>query len=420
MSEELLYYIWQQKLFNTHRLKTTQGEDLSIIHCGIRNHDAGPDFTQAKIRINGDLLAGNVEIHVRSSDWKKHKHQSDRAYSNVILHVVYDDEMKSDSACTLPTLELKDKIELQFLSRYRQLMASSSWIPCESQIARVDEFIIKSGLHRILIERLEQKTGDIIGRFRQNKNNWEETFYQITARNFGLKINADTFDLLAKSLPLGIIARHKNSLAQIEALVFGQAGMLHKTFNDDYPRSLKKEYLFLKKKYNLEPLQPHLWKFMRLRPPGFPTIRLAQFSMLLHSSTHLFSKMLDAESARQIAGLFRCEPSSYWLNHYRFDTASKNIRKPVGEDFIQTLIINAVIPMMFIYGKSKGNSVIQDKALNFLEQLSSEKNAIISKWRSLGIKSGSAFESQALLQLKNQYCSHKRCLDCFVGNQILR
>lgn len=419
MSEDLLHYIWQQKFFNTIDLETTDGECLSIVHSGIHNSDAGPDFTQAKVRINEDLLAGNVEIHVNSSDWKKHKHQNDNAYSNVILHVVYNDDAKNLSP-GFPTLELKDKIDRQFFSRYQALMLSQSWIPCESQISTVDDFFIKNGLHRLVIERLEHKTFDILERFAHNKNGWEETFYQITARNFGLKVNADTFDALAKSLPLKIIAKQKNSLLQIEALLFGQAGMLERSFKDNYPNSLKKEYHFLQKKYSLHPMQTHLWKFMRLRPSGFPTLRLAQFSMLLFKSAHLFSRVLETESVRQIAELFQIEPSEYWLIHYRFDTDSKIRKKTLGQDFINTIIINAVIPVMFIYGKTKGNQSIQEKALSFLEQLPSEKNSIISKWQNLGIQSDSAYYSQALLQLKNNYCSHKRCLHCFVGNKLLR
>lgn len=419
MSEELLHYIWQQKLFSAVNLETTGGEKLSITHSGIRNRDAGPDFTQAKIRINGDLLAGNVEIHVNASDWEKHRHQDDKAYSNVILHVVYNNDAEIRFPA-LPTLELKDKIDNQFLHRYGKLMLSQTWIPCEAQIHEVDEFIIGSGTHRLIVERLEQKTRDILERLAVNKNSWEETFYQITARNFGLKVNADAFDTLAKTLPLKIIARHKSSLPQIEALLFGQSGMLERNFKDDYPNALKKEFRFLQGKYGLQPMQAHLWKFMRLRPPGFPTVRLAQFSMLLFQSAHLFSRIVEAKSVSEIALLFQTEPSDYWIKHYRFDAVSRAAKKSLGKDFVNTIIINAVIPVMFIYGKIKGNQSLQDKAISFLEQLPSEKNAIIGRWKNLGIRSESAYASQALLQLKNNYCSHKKCLHCFVGNKLLR
>lgn len=419
MSEELLHYIWQQKLFNATHLTTTAGEPLAVLHSGIRNADAGPDFTQARIRIGDDLLAGSIEIHVHASDWNKHNHQHDQAYSTVILHVVYEDDQKA-GALSLPTLELKNKIDPQFFSRYRQLMSSTSWIPCQPQIKQLTGLFIASGLHRILIERLEQKTNMIFERLSQNKGSWEETFYQITARNFGLKVNADTFERLAQSLPLKIIARHKNSLLHIEALMFGQAGMLGKRFKDAYPNVLRQEYAFLRKKYALQPLEPHLWKFMRLRPPAFPTVRLAQFSVLLFSASHLFAKMLEAQNVKQLAALFQAEPSAYWENHYRFDAASKSMKKPLGTDFINALLINAVVPVMFIYGKTKDNTMIQDRALNFLEQLPAEKNSIIARWKTLGISSRTAYDSQALLQLKNHYCSHKKCLKCYIGNKLLR
>ena len=419
MSEDLLYYIWQKKLFNTADLKTTGGEPISIAHSGIRNDDSGPDFTHSKIRINGDLLAGNVEIHVKSSDWEKHRHHHDKAYSNVILHVVYQDDAKHLSPA-LPTLELIDKIDERFINRYRLLMDSAAWIPCESHIKQIDEFTISSGLHRMLIERLEQKTSAILERLAKNKNSWEETFYQLTARNFGLKANADTFEALAKSLPLKIIAKHKNSLPQIEALLFGQAGMLDAAFNDEYPNALKKEYQFLRQKYNLNPLQVHLWKFMRLRPASFPTVRIAQFAMLLYQATHLFSKMLEAENIKRLSLLFQPTPSDYWLTRYRFDIPSISKKKPLGDDFINTLIINAAIPVMFVYGKSHDNIVMQDKVLGFLEQLPSEKNKIISGWKNMGVSSRSAYDSQALLQLKNMYCDLKKCLHCHIGSKILR
>ncbi|HXH18652.1 MAG TPA: DUF2851 family protein [Chitinophagales bacterium] len=420
MSEELLYYIWQHRLFDNDGLLTTSGESVTVVHPGIRNPDSGPDFTQAKVRINDDLLAGNIEIHVKTSDWNRHKHQLDRSYSNVILHVVFHDDVKKSLPAAFPTLELKDKMNPQVLSRYRQLMNSSSWIPCEPQIGQVSSLYVTSGLQRILVERLEQKTKEVLELYHQNKNSWEATLYQITARNFGLKANADVFERLARTLPLSIIAKHKNSLLQIESLVFGQAGMLERAFREDYPNLLKKEYQFLRKKYSLQPLQVHLWKFMRLRPPSFPTVRLAQFSRLLYNSTHLFSKMLEAVNAKQIAGLFQSEPSDYWLNHYRFDVASVKREKKPGEDFIHTLIINAVVPVMFIYGKSKGDRVLQEKALALLEQLPCEKNSVIAKWQSIGIRPRSAFDSQALLQLKKKYCSEKKCLHCFIGNKLLR
>lgn len=417
MNEDLLYYIWQQKLFDHTELRSTEGEALTIVHPGVRNHDSGPDFTQARVRVDDDLLVGNVEIHVNASDWKKHRHHIDKAYSNVVLHVVYQNDTQNGS---FPTLELREKINTELLHRYNQLMLSRSWIPCEKQIGQLDALFIKSGLHRLLIERMEQKTHDIAERHVKNRNSWEETCYQTTAKYFGLKANAIAFELLAQSLPLRVIAKHKNSLLQIEALLFGQAGFLQDDFKDDYPNQLKKEYQFLQKKYELKPLEAHLWKFMRMRPAAFPTIRIAQFAKLLYRSSHLFSKLMESKNIKQIMELLEAEPSEYWLTHYRFDAPSVNKKKLPGSDFLHTIIINAFVPLLFIYGKSKGDVGCQDKALSLLEELPAEENSIIERWKSLGIACNSAYESQALLQLKNGSCSHKQCLKCYVGNRLLK
>lgn len=417
MNEDLLYYIWQQRLFSHADLRSTAGETLAILHPGMRNRDAGPDFTQARVRISEDVLAGNVELHTRSSDWEKHKHQNDKAYSNVILHVVYEHDAPDGA---LPVLELKNRIDPKLFARYQALMASALWIPCEKYIGNCDALYIKSGLHRLLIERMEKKIPEIATLHVHNKNSWEETFYQATARNFGLKINADAFELLAKSLPLRIIAKHKNNLPQIEALLFGQAGFLEKEYRDDYPNQLKKEYVFLRKKYELQPLEMRLWKFLRLRPPGFPTVRIAQFAQLLHRSAHVFSKVMAANNAGDIMRLFEAEPSQYWLTHYTFDVLSSKKKKMPGKDFLRGLAINAVVPVMFCYGKSKGDAAMQEKALSILEHLPAEKNSIIIRWERAGVKCHTASESQALLQLKNAYCSQKQCLKCHIGNRLLK
>ncbi len=419
LNEELLSYIWQHRLYSFSELKTNTGETVEVVHCGLRNRDAGPDFSQAKIRLNGDLLAGNVELHLRSSDWFKHQHQRDKAYSNLILHVVFEDDSKIPVSNAFPTLELKDKIEPDFMKRYQQLMSNGSWIPCENQLHAVDEFVIKNGLHRLVAERLERKTEAIREVLAQTKNSWEETCYRLTARNFGLKINAEPFERLARSLPLNIIAKHKNNLFQLEALLFGQAGMLESDFTDEYPNQLKKEFGYLQKKYSLTPLPLHVWKFLRLRPPGFPTLRIAQFAALLFQSSHLFSKMLEAKDASEMAKLFQSEPSAYWQTHYLFDKPSAKRSKKVGNDFLHLLMINAVAPMLFLFGKTKGDVSVQEKAITLLEHTPYENNAITRKWKSAGVKADSAYESQALLQLKNEYCAGKKCLQCHIGNKVL-
>lgn len=423
MNEEFLYYIWQFRLFNNKSLLTTDNEPLTIIHPGHRNYHAGPDFSEAKIKIGSTIWAGNVEIHTKSSDWVRHNHQKDKAYSNIILHVVYEDDAQvnlSESQAKLSTLELRDCIKPNLFRTYSALIDNANWIPCEKQIQQVDDFKFKTSLHRLLVERLEKKTGEIASVLSQNKNNWEETFYQITAKNFGLKINVTPFELLAKSLPLKVIAKHKNNLSQIEALIFGQAGFLLSSFKDAYPNQLKKEYAFLQKKYGLEPIGVHLWKFLRLRPASFPTIRLAQFSRLLFQSTHLFSKILSANQVAELVSLFRVETSAYWKDHYRFDMLSENRQKRFGMNAINILIINSIIPTLFHYGTNKNDHSFKDKAFRFLEQLPAEKNAIITTWGEVRYRAQNAFESQALIELKNTYCEHKKCLNCAIGHEIIK
>ena len=432
MQEEFLWYIWKFRLFDSNDLKTTDGEPVQILKVGEHNSDSGPDFFNARIKIGNTTWAGNVEIHVNSSDWKKHSHQKDKAYDNIILHVVHEADVKihRGNGELIPALELKNRIPQNVYGKYLQFKSSKDWIPCEKQIASVDKFILNNWLDRLLVERLERKSKTITDSLKQNKNNLEETFYQMLARNFGQKINSEPFELLAKQLPISVLAKHKNNLVQIESLLFGTAGMLEKEFKEDYPKELKKEYKFLKSKFKLRSMDSFLWKFMRLHPPNFPTIRISQFANLIYKSSHLFSKILEANSVKQIISLLETETSEYWQMHYRFGKQSplssgrgswgEAKRKRLGSDTINTIIINTIVPFMFVYGKEKGEEKFCDKALAFLEKLEAENNFIILKWKSMGVPAKSSYETQALLQLKNEYCSKKRCLECSVGNTLLK
>jgi len=443
MTEEFLWHIWKFRLFDNRDLRTTSGEEVKILKVGEHHADSGPDFFNARIKIGGTEWAGNVEIHANASDWHKHKHTTDKAYDNIILHVVHeaDEKLFRKSGEEIPTLELKDKIPQNIYGKYLQFKSSKDWIPCEKQFASVDKFTLNNWLDRLLVERLERKSKAITDSLNQNKNNWEETFYQMLARNFGQKINSEPFELLAKSLPVSFLARHKNNLMQIESLLFGTAGMLEKDFKEDYPNELKKEFKFLKSKFKLKPMDSSLWKFMRLHPPNFPTIRISQFANSIYKSSHLFSKTLEATSVKQIINLLNTETSEYWQTHYRFDTSPLRRspldspespfgptpllkergakRKRLGSDSINTIIINTIVPFLFVYGKEKGEEKFCDNALLFLEKLSPENNSIISKWKSIGVSSKSSYETQALLQLKNEYCSKKRCLECSIGAKLL-
>jgi len=415
-----LYYIWKYKLFKNQDLKTQNKEKLEILNLGIHNFDAGPDFFNARIKINDTIWAGNVEIHINSSDWYKHNHHLDKAYDNVILQVVLknDKDVCRTNGQTIPTLTIEFDKEL--LKNYESLIKNESWISCQNNIRKVDSFNIHNWIEKLAIERLEDKSERIYKLLEQTNNSWEKTFYIQLASNFGFKLNSMPFELLAKSLPLSYLAKHKDNLFQIESLLFGQAGFFENKSGDEYFNNLKNEYKYLQKKFKVKPIENHLWKFLRSRPGNFPTIRIAQFSKLIYSSTSLFSKILEIKTLKDFYNLFIVNPSDYWENHYIFNKDSVKKRKSLGKSAVDIILINTIIPFLFIYGDSKGRPVLKTRAVEFLEKMKPEKNAIIRKWDELGIESENAFHSQALIQLKNKYCNHKKCLNCQIGNYLIR
>jgi len=422
-TEDFLHYVWKFKLFNMRELQTTQGENIEILSAGLHNFNSGADFQNARLRIGDTLWAGNVEIHLSSADWHKHKHTNDDAYKNVILHVVYkhNEEIITPDGKPLATLELQNRIPPDLYLRYHELTyGNQQIIPCEGSIKTVKPLSIQNWLTRVLVERLQKKSEAVISTLQLNRGDWEETFYQFLAANFGFKVNALPFELLAKSLPQNILAKHKNSALQIEALIFGQAGLLNDEFTDGYPQKLKAEYGFLQKKYALQPIEKHLWKFMRLRPQNFPTIRLAQFTALVLQANHLFSKILETQSIPDLRKLFsNIVVNEYWISHYRFDAESKPAVKTFGDASVDLLLLNTVSVFLYSYGSYHGQQQYTDRSLQLLEDLPVEHNNIVDDFKDLGIKAKSAFESQALLELRNSYCNHKKCLQCGVGNQIL-
>ncbi|MCG6185992.1 DUF2851 family protein [Maribellus maritimus] len=422
MSEEFLHYVWEQHLFNSRPLATTSNQSFEILDTGKRNSDSGPDFFNAKIRINGTLWAGNIEIHKKSSDWFLHNHQSDKAYDNVILHVVeeHDKPVFRTSGEEIPSFEIKYPEHLK--TNYQKLLDAKTWIACEEQFHKINPVILQLGFNRLMIERLENKTGEIMQRLEQNNNNWNETFYQGLTRMFGFKVNNLPFELLAKSLPISTLAKHKSNLFQLEALLFGNSGLLNQQLlGDDYYLKLREEFSFLYQKYKLVPIEGHLWKFMRLRPVNFPTVRISQLAALIHRSQSLFSKIIEIDSLEKLKELFDVQASEYWNSHYNFNKESqKNTTKRLGESAVNILIINVVIPFLFVYGETQNKTQLKNRALDFLEQLPPEKNSITTKWEKLGIESRSAFESQALIQLKNIHCEKKNCLNCQIGVKLVK
>lgn len=422
MREDFLHFVWRLRRFRLHHLQTTSGAEVEIIDPGRINTDAGPDFLDARIRIGGTLWAGNVEMHLRSSEWFTHRHQEDPKYDNVILHVVIEEDKMvchSDGE-PIPCLNLRPFLPVGLAKQYLRLLHSEQWIACQNLLHKVPQITQSLWLDRLLVERLEERTEVFRKRLIKNTNDWEETFYQSLAWGFGLKVNADPFLMLAESLPLKTLLRHKHNLIQIEALLFGQAGLLEQDFSDNYPQVLKQEYAFLRKKYRLTPLTATAWKFMRMRPANFPSIRIAQWATLLFRTGQLFSKMLVAQNLKEIENALVVELSNYWQTHFRFDKESKKSNKSLGKNSVHLLVINIIAPFIFLYGQERGDERYKDRALDLLETIPGERNHIINEWNKLGLKGEKASQTQALLQLKNNYCYHKRCLDCAIGCNILK
>jgi len=419
INEDFLWFVWKYKVFPINELQTIDGKPIEIIQTGLLNTNAGPDFINSQVRIGQTHWAGNVEIHCKTSDWNQHGHSADPAYKNVILHVVYEHD--GEEIDNIPVLALKEYVPEKIVDTFFNWKNTTEWVPCASQVHLADEFTKNIWLSRMLTERLETKSLYIQKLLEKNKNDWSETFYQLLARNFGFKINAEPFERLATSIPLKILARHKNNHSQIEAMVFGQAGFLDGEFTEYYPVALKKEFNFLSGKYSLLPLEKHEWKFLRLHPRNFPAYRLSQFASLIFRSNHLFSHILEVKSLKEAKALFDVSASDYWISHYNFEKESARKVKPkLGKASIDIILINTAIPMLFTYAKLRELPDLQAKALEWLEQLKPEKNNITKGWEKLGFLNDSAYQSQALIHLKNEFCSKFKCLECGIGVSILR
>lgn len=417
MTERLLQYIWQFQHFNQHNLLTEEGEILQVLHPGSLNTNQGPDFSDAKVRIGDTVWAGSIELHINSSHWKNHKHSEDKNYRNVILHVVWHHDINQQLACS--TFVLQDRVAKTLLTKYAEMMHAGSFIACNKHVHLVDAISWVNWKERLLVERLEKRTQLIIALLQKSNNHWEEVFWWLLARNFGVTLNSSAFERIAFSIPVNLLAKHKGQIHQLEALLFGQAGLLDDDFSEDYPRMLQKEYLFLQKKYKLPKVKCSL-NFLRMRPSNFPTVRLAQLAMLVHGSLHLFSKVKEAGDVKSIRILLQVTANDYWHYHYVFDEQSAFRKKRLGGQMTGNLLINTIIPVLFAYGQYQHDDSYKYKAMQWLEEIKAEENSITKEFKALGIESKTAFDSQALLTLKNDYCSKKRCLDCSIGNYILK
>ena len=423
MREEFLYYLWENRLTDKD-LKTSEGEAVEVVATGYRNTDSGPDFLEAKIQIGDKLWAGHVEIHVKSSDWNRHGHQADKAYKNVILHVVYENDTKVND---IPTLELKGHFDETLFANYQRFISSKGWIPCEKSIGQVPLFTRLSWLDRMAVERLEGKSGTVTKILNANQFDWEDALYKLLMRYFGLKVNNEAFEYLANILPFKTLLKHADNLLQVEAMLMGCAGFLEDDFTEDYPLLLKREFAVMKAKFNLLTMPAERWRFMRMRPSNFPTIRLAQMAQLIHKNGCLFSKIREAKNGDEVKALFDVKASEYWETHWRFTQRdrlpqcdSRKTAKHLGDATANILIINAVSPLLFCYGKLHKDESVCETAMQFLEETEAEDNAIIRHFAQCGIKADNAMQTQALLHLYSYFCKRKRCLECRIGNVLMK
>ncbi len=421
MNERLLQFIWQFQYYQKQDCQTTQHEALQIERPGMLNRHQGPDFSEAIIHIGHTIWAGNIELHIRSSDWYKHHHSSDAHYGNIILHVVWEDDQPVYDRLgnPVPTFELRSRISGLLLERYRLMMETSRLIPCHSFLPALQELGWMSWKERLAAERLERKSAHVLDLLKQSNHHWEEVCWWMLAANFGIRVNSVLFEMLAKSIPVNLLAKHKNQIHQLEAMLLGQANLLSGKYKEDYPIMLQREYRFLKQKYALQPVtkQP---AFLRMRPAAFPTVRLAQLAMLLYQSANLFSKLKDCQQPEKAMELFMVTANDYWNKHYRFDEITIHQPKHLGKQMAKNILINTVIPILFAYGLYSREEAYKERCIQWLYRLPAEQNRITLPWQKAGITHRSALDSQALIELANQYCVNKRCLDCAVGNKILK
>lgn len=417
MNERLLHFIWQFQYFDFRNLIGENEESIQIVHPGYLNTHQGPDFLEAKIKIDDTLLAGSVEIHVKSSDWRQHKHSGDKNYNNVVLHVVWENDATLHE--NFSTLCLQSRVSVLLLQKYESLLQKQYFVPCQEYLPYLSSLGWLHWMERVGIERLEKKARSIIILLQENQGHWKEIFWQLLARNFGLKVNAEIFFEMAKILKISMLVKHKNQIHQLEAMLLGTVNLIPEETDDAYVKILQREYSLLRHKFSLKKLTATPL-FLRMRPATFPSVRLAQLAMLIHRSSHLFSRVMEADSLEEIKSLFSIQANDYWHYHYRLgDEGVSFLPKKLGKAAIENIIVNTIAPAVFAYGFYYEKQLYKDKALAWLQQLSAEKNSVIEGWKKYGVKPANALESQALIELKSHYCDYKFCLRCAVGKAIL-
>ena len=418
--EQLLHYVWKHKIFSLKELKTTTGQQVEVIDTGLANTDAGPDFFNAKLKLDGVLWIGNIEIHERSSDWFKHGHHADTGYNSVILHIAseIDTEISRSNGERIPQIQLICPEAVR--TNYKELLETDSYPPCYRIIPSLPPFTAHSWMTALQMERFEQKATLLNERLKRCQGNWEDAFFITLARNFGFGLNGDAFETWAHRLPFRAVDKHRNDLFQIEAIFFGQAGILEDSDGDGYYLRLKKEYTYLQHKFGLIPMDASLWRFLRLRPTNFPHIRIAQLACLYHRAYGLLSRIMETETLQGVRDILKGGTSEYWLTHYTFGGSSPSRPKALSNTSLDLLIINTVVTFLYAYGLHKGNPVLCARAGSFLEELKAENNYITRMWEQYGMKASNAADSQALIQLKKEYCDKKKCLYCRIGYEYLK
>ncbi|MFI5193804.1 MAG: DUF2851 family protein [Chitinophagales bacterium] len=418
MTEKLLQFIWKHRYFNQQELSLLSGETLYIDYPGDENNNQGPDFINARIRINGTHWAGSVELHLVTSGWDKHGHDQDEHYRNVILHVVWEQD-RAQMTRNIPQLELCQRVSGIMLDTYAGWMDQFAFVPCERSLKKTVMESLAYWQPALLIKRLDRRMLPILHSLELNHFHWEEQLWWMMAGNFGMKVNAAVFESMARSIPFMLLAKHRQQRIQLEALLFGQANLLEENFRESYPVMLKKEFQFLKAKYRLGKVfeQVH---FLRMRPENFPTIRLSQLASLYSESTNLFTWVMQCEGLTELRKKFMLTANDYWFYHYVFDKESRFKVKSLGKGTVENLIINTIIPLLYAYGKIHPDKPSCQKALRWMQEIPAEQNEILSRWKQLGMKIRSAAGSQALLELKNEFCQQKKCLECDIGNHLLR
>lgn len=421
MKEDFLHYVWKYQKLTSLELQTVKGEAISILHPGYYLETAGPDFFNAQIIIGDQKWAGNIEIHLNSSDWYLHNHERDAAYNNVILHVVWehDSDVFGPNNVEIPVVELRDFVKSDLLLSYKHLLAQKSWIFCENQIQQVNQFVITNWQERLFFERLERKSQSVFDSLLATNNDWEAVLFLLLAKNFGLNTNGVSFFKIAQSIPFSVIRKEASDLQNLEAFFFGMAGLLENNKEDVYYKDLQFRFYYLLQKYSIEKVNIEPLQFFKHRPDNFPTIRLAQLASLYHQEKNLFSKITNEFSLPLLYERFAVTTSEYWQTHYQFDKISPKKSKKLTKSFVDLLLINTIIPIQFAYAKNQGKEIAEELIL-LMQSLDPESNAILDKFKSFGISAKNAFEAQTLLQLKSEYCNKSRCMECAIGAELLK